>query len=453
MGALKNHLLNHHISLNINEKTLENHLIQIRQYTSKIEFEEEDLLKEEDLEWYIGRFWAEFDLVQNLDLIPKKILRKLPDIYFIKNKNFRPLQLNDAVNQQVLKLIKSSRGPNFTKKLYRHFLNNFTNVENKALFFTVFESYFQNDKSISSQNIFTAHRQFQLLSEDFFDVFSFKVLEVSASIEMMYSRLGLKEAHLTSDFMQQAFKELNIKCSKILEEPKLSTICSFYLSKKDLLDPTIKKTFIKNVLHTFREKRISYSLFVKNFELLVKDTFKDPRRSPGTWIGFETEKRIYLSWKVSQTMGAFFDLIDKSCEDNESAGKMWKPRRKILKALLDQGFIHEAWFILGPTALKDSVKYLPEGFNDFAKLTQTDSERTIILIRVGNHIIAEGTYNFAFRIWEIESKYAPKMYLETYRESDITYDSADVKVNHNVTNWVAKISPILSSTLGINIKL
>jgi hypothetical protein len=252
--------------------------------------------------------------------------------------------------------------------------------------------------------------------------------------------------------MQHAFLKLNNLCDPNVSINRLSNICKFYLSKCDLIDANVKKGFISKIILIFEKTNIKEPVFSKNFELLVIDTFKDPRKSPGTWIGYDKEKSIYLSWKLSQAMGAFFDLLDKSCENNPEAKRMWQPRRLILKALYDQGHILEAWFLLGPQALRDSSKFLPEGFQDFAKLKNTDNERTIILLRIGNHIVAEGTFQFAFRIWKAESSRAPKLYQDTYSELDLTGLGEDRKVTHNTENWVRIITPVLEKTLGITLK-
>ena len=181
-------------------------------------------------------------------------------------------------------------------------------------------------------------------------------------------------------------------------------------------------------------------------------TFKDPRKSPGTWTGYEKEKQIYTKWKLNTAMGAFFDLLDKSCEGNTDASRMWKPRKTIIKALFDQGHIKEAWFLLGPKAKKDSTKYLPEGFKDYGTLHQTAEERTVILIKVGDYIIAEGTFMFALRIWRTDNQYAPKFYQDRYNEDQLK-DRPDEKVGHSTEQWLNLITPILNRTLNINLKI
>src|SRR5690606_5826769 len=104
-----------------------------------------------------------------------------------------------------------------------------------------------------------------LLSEGFFDIFSEKFLASDETIESLFSRLSLKEVLLTSDFFQQAFVKINEKCNAIIQEKKLSTICSFYLDKYEFLDSKVKKTFISQILFNFKDKKIQNPIFSKNF--------------------------------------------------------------------------------------------------------------------------------------------------------------------------------------------
>lgn len=145
----------------------------------------------------------------------------------------------------------------------------------------------------------------------------------------------------------------------------------------------------------------------------------DPRTSQNNWDTLaDTLARVHglndapkvlgllHQWITEKTVRLFFDLIARTTDRPDQ----WRERRAFWEAYLDNKFVERAWFALGQEA---------RGLAQVAKTSQglrfgrvggsgAASGQSVLLMKIGDMVIAEWSDNGRARFWMAESPRAPK---------------------------------------------
>ena len=162
---------------------------------------------------------------------------------------------------------------------------------------------------------------------------------------------------------------------------------------------------------------------ISNFLL---DTLGDPRFSKSSlrWNSIDENAKAYfirLLNKASVTQ--FFDVVTQTM-NSQDAKRMWRYRRKFWSAYLP--YIDHAWVVFGPTgqrlARQMSEDSEDKSYSQFGihRAEGADSSHAVLIMSIGDLVIAEWSHNGKCRMWSKDVASAPKLYNKsTYRVRDL----------------------------------
>ena len=136
--------------------------------------------------------------------------------------------------------------------------------------------------------------------------------------------------------------------------------------------------------------------YKNEIQSFLNKNLRDPRFPNHFWPESAQDARaIMLRWLAKQTLRDFFRILKETADD------IWKYREEFWGAYLDAGYILEAWAILGSNARQMARKVFKEK-RIFGELKGASSKQSVLLMRIGNLIIAEWSHSGKCRIWNID---------------------------------------------------
>ena len=216
-----------------------------------------------------------------------------------------------------------------------------------------------------------------------------------------------------------------------------------------------KVIFIESLLAPWSEKIPNES--VKNrIQGFLLDQFGDPRlpHNGHNWIIREDAKRVILRWLVKRSLDQFLDVVDNLALDHQ-----WKYRRAFWTAYYKRDVISDAWVAFA-AAGEAEVKRIARRIGDdswlsIGKLTGSgDSNHAVLILRIGDLIIADFSHNGKCRIWKARGASAPKPYQHEYARLDLMNSSADWDFVHHSSDhyhWQAEVADKIRQQAGCSL--
>lgn len=150
---------------------------------------------------------------------------------------------------------------------------------------------------------------------------------------------------------------------------------------------------------------------------------------------------LFLRWLMGADIRFLFRVLTEV-----ERGHMWADREAFWWTLYEQGRINEVWIAFNEAGHQAAMNKISvaarQSGRRFGKQTG-EKDKSLLIMRIGNRIIVEGTYNFMVHAFDAQSPQAPKLYLETYDVADIRNGRRAVwKQVHN-GNWQDKVARML----------
>jgi len=156
------------------------------------------------------------------------------------------------------------------------------------------------------------------------------------------------------------------------------------------------------------------------------DRLGDPRTRPGAWIGAEEAASVVRRWLTEHSLRAFFDIIDSTVGD-----RTWTFRRSFWMGVFNEGLINEAWVVFGPSHIANAQADLGRGnFGRFVAggSRQIEDRHAVLLMQVGNGIIADWSHNGRCNIWrDAGTRDAPRLFKMNYTSDDVRKDTMGIR--------------------------
>lgn len=160
-----------------------------------------------------------------------------------------------------------------------------------------------------------------------------------------------------------------------------------------------------------REKVLTY----------LRQHLGDPRVERNRWVGSSEETRQTVrTWLSALSLDAFFDVVGRFA-GNAGMGQQWAARKAFWSACLKAGHIRDSWLVLGDNVAR-SVSDNVNLHGSFGQLRDSDPNRSVLLIQIGDLVFSEWTYNGKLRAWSAGAKTAPKLFRARYDREEITGD-------------------------------
>lgn len=200
-------------------------------------------------------------------------------------------------------------------------------------------------------------------------------------------------------------------------------------------------------------------LFLK----IVLALMGDPRLKPGNWSFVPSALReLVQRWLTEQSLRQFLDIVDRTADDG-----MWPYRRAFWESVFDRGLIDDAWVAFGP----DGQRLARASFGksaEFAVLAaegrQVEAGHAVLLLRIGNGIVADWSHNGKCNIWSsADSSTAPKLFKKSYGSDEIrihkgtgNYETEALMslmhMSSSTYNWQGKVAERLRKMTGIRLQ-
>ena len=110
------------------------------------------------------------------------------------------------------------------------------------------------------------------------------------------------------------------------------------------------------------------------------------------------QKKIFLRWKIDETIQGFLDLLSYTAKQNLDADRMWPYRKEFIEIYWKAGHISDAWIVLGKKDYKNRHQFLKEDFDEYGQLLKGNPAHSVLLFQIGDLIISEWNYNGKVRV-------------------------------------------------------
>lgn len=266
---------------------------------------------------------------------------------------------------------------------------------------------------------------------------------------------GFSDPHATGlmDFVHIAFVEkikLKLNTNNVIEQ--LFAWLHPQPSKRKLTG-SIK--VIESVLSHWLRDKPTDELRENLTEQLISQ-YNDPRTNQALWVGVEKKYLdVIYSWLTREDMRFFIRVVDEAQKDPQ-----WQPRKKLWLQLFDEKLIEHAWVAFCPGAQRKAREILnARGFNDnarrFGKQTKGSSrnDTSILLMKIGNHIVVDGCHNYRTHFFNIDDHVAPKLFLTAYDcDRDVMDLAAHSKSHSSIPAWQDWVRRSIFSVTPMSVK-
>ena len=296
-------------------------------------------------------------------------------------------------------------------------------------------------------------QEFQLLADDGAQSFARQLVDSEQACDEFLERAGFTEQLASCAFLKIGIMRYLKEVRSLLEKKTLDAravdrvlILLTIGSKLRFEDLAVRKSIAANLLGPFVQVEAANPIQFR-LKRFFSQYYGDPRlpSGKGNWFGISRDARsVVMRWFIKDTLDAFFRLIKETALDRH-----WRYREAFWRALLNQGYILDAWFALGSRA-----QHLSKLQSDTYGLLHGGSrDQSALLISLDGVTVVEWSHNGACRFWLTRNRAAPKLHEAEYRKYDLM-DSPDWYQNHHGSDrgwWQDKIADWLNYQVGIRL--
>lgn len=228
---------------------------------------------------------------------------------------------------------------------------------------------------------------------------------------------------------------------------KLKKVLSFLCQPNGRLKfDVLRVNVAESLLMPFQKKTPEAELkeCIKNFLL---NQFGNPHLRDDVWNKVSSSaKKVFMTWLTEDTLEDFFNILDMT------AGDQWQYRRDFWQAILDKNLIRRAWVILGSSARKIAAK-LPERSKNYGSLTGASSDQSVLLMEIGNFVVAEWSHSGKCRFWYFNANGAPEFFGQEYLSTNLRANCyADfIHSGSDRFSWQGNIAGFMKRELGVTL--
>lgn len=218
--------------------------------------------------------------------------------------------------------------------------------------------------------------------------------------------------------------------------------------------PSLKIPFIECLLLPWISITPNPDIKTKIQSFLI-DCFGDPRLGKTSWNGVNEEAmRVIRGWLVESSLKQFLDVVDELAVEHQ-----WQYRRKFWLAYFNKNHISDAWVAFANNgeykALEIAKRTNDNSWLSFGEFDGSgDQNHAVLILRIGDVIIADYSHNGKCRIWNRGNKKAPTPYASRYGHADLMYGNADSEYRHVGSPnhvWQGRVADKIAETTGIRL--
>ena len=418
----------------------------------------------ESLEAFIGRMRALWRQDQTLDQASKRDVRAMARHVFSREAGTSLSKESGLINALLVR-IRSEWSPQATRNLASAFFHSFLDDRNSLLAISETLSETPQNRRAPALELW--------LQEGFVDtgqgaqrlatkLLTTRDVGVREALERLYFVGGLESC----EFVARAYE---ICCAYVRahgrDEPNLflqlldwsRAADSQDGGKIELVFPGHAGPLADALLLPWCDAIPSNSAMQARIRSFLVAALGDPRfaRSSAQWNRVDPEAAMVLrQWLTQASVEQFFDIVTETMSDYDER-RMWRYRRKFWTAYLPH--ITDAWVVFGARGAelaRDKARYTDdagfEKFGSFNKDRPVHNTHAVLVIRLGDLMIAEWSHNGKCRMWRKSDPRAPAPYQTRYRVSDLRDGWWEASHTGNETyGWQSKFASQIRTETGI----
>ena len=160
-------------------------------------------------------------------------------------------------------------------------------------------------------------------------------------------------------------------------------------------------------------------------------------------------KSVMRRWLTKASLEQFLDVVDRTAQSH-----MWAARRKFWFAYYENKFMVEAWVAFAADGARLARELAKERDNpaikNFGTLNRSAGvvkEHAVLIMKIGDLVVADWSHNGKCHIWLPEDENAPKLYKRSYdRDELICGSSWDKK---HLGAWQLEVHAYIQHNTGI----
>ena len=165
--------------------------------------------------------------------------------------------------------------------------------------------------------------------------------------------------------------------------------------------------------------------------------YGDPRvDGGGAWAGVPSDNlAILMRWLTGENIRFFLDVVSAV-----ETSHMWEPRRKFWLSLYNQERIDAAWVAFSASGATHARRQLASRGNksvvSFGRQIAGGSrnETSLLILKIGNKIVVEGSHNYKVHIFKANNPKAPKLYQPSY-DCEVIRAIAGAEAKSHLGDW------------------
>jgi len=177
----------------------------------------------------------------------------------------------------------------------------------------------------------------------------------------------------------------------------------------------------------------------------------DPRVRPADWNAVNSHaKAVMFRWLARASLDQFLAVVDQT-----ALGHQWEQRRAFWSAYIDRDFVSDSWVAFAPNGAARASQLARErddaGMLSFGALRGASADQAVLLLRIGDLIVADWSHNGSLRIWQNADPEAPKVH-----EHQSQYQAAELRTacaysKRHLSGWQQDAQSFIRSHTGIRL--
>jgi hypothetical protein len=264
----------------------------------------------------------------------------------------------------------------------------------------------------------------------------------STSPRAELERCGLTGQLLTGGLASHAFlSALNVIQARLEANPSLEDVnraISWVSGQNGALYFSAHRAAFSNALLLPWVDREAPSDVRQRIQNYLFDALNDPRVDGGSWIGTEASARdVMIRWLAQATLEQFLKVVDRVAPKHQ-----WDYRRAFWNAYIERRAVGNAWVAFGSRGTQ-IAKRLADDSGDalmrrFAILTGGSPDHAVLLLRIGDLVVADWSHNGRLRIWRRSNANAPELNKSSYVAAELRAESDFETVHLPPDGWQSK---------------
>lgn len=232
--------------------------------------------------------------------------------------------------------------------------------------------------------------------------------------------LGLRQPHAPGlmDYVHEAFVDLSK--ADLTSVPAIERMLGWLKPDGQALRRVGAGATITALLWPWKDKQPSSEVSMLLIDRLT-EFYGHPKASrDAAWNEVDPAlERVFMRW----LMKADFRFLFRVLREVEPS-HMFPDREAFWRSLLEAGAVDELWVAFKPEGYRAALAKLPMDMRQSGRrfgLQTGEKDKSLLLMRIGNKIVVEGTHNFKVHFFDAAAKTAPKLYQPKYDVSEIRY--------------------------------